>query len=197
MRSFRKYVALTLCLGISASVVGAAEKEKKPVSQEKVAKKPPGKGKGKKGKENKPEEDPEAIGRINLPIQKGHDSFGLKIPYENADGVLQMIFKVGRASRLDDNHVQMAELEVETFDDDGKPEMTIDLPVSILDLNTRMLTTESKVTIRRSDFEITGDSMEFNTKTKQGRLAGNVRMLIFEQPEPKSSEAPSSEEKTQ
>lgn len=197
MRSFRKYVALTLCLGISASVVGAAEKEKKPVSQEKTAKKPPAKGKGKKGKEEKTEEESDASGRINLPIQKGHDSFGLKIPYENAEGVLQMIFKVGRASRLDEDHVQMAELEVETFDDDGKSEMVIDLPVSILDLNTRLLTTESKVTIRRSDFEITGNSMEFDTKTKQGRLAGNVRMLIFEQLEPKSTEAPSSEEKTQ
>jgi hypothetical protein len=200
MRSYLKYVALALCVGLCANIAGAAEKGDKPGQEEKAAKKS-GKDKGakakdKKGDKKKDDEEGDS-GRMSLPIQKGHDSFGLKIPYENADGVLQMIFKVGRASRVDENHVQMADLEVETFDDEGKSEMVIDLPVSILDLNTRVLTTDSQVTIRRADFEITGSSMEFDTKTKHGRLAGNVRMLIYEQAVPEGSEAPSKEEKTQ
>ena len=58
--------------------------------------------------------------------------------------------------------------------------MTIDLPKSVLDLNTRVITTDTNVTIKRSDFEITGRSMEFNTDTKRGRLAGDVRMLIYD-----------------
>jgi lipopolysaccharide export system protein LptC len=35
------------------------------------------------------------------------------------------------------------------------------------------------VTIKRSDFQLTGKKMEFNTETKQGRLEGDVKMIIF------------------
>jgi lipopolysaccharide export system protein LptC len=70
-------------------------------------------------------------------------------------------------------------LQVETFDEAGEKEMLITLPTSILDLNTRVLTSKSNVTIKRSDFEVTGDSMEFDTKTKNGRIEGRVRMLIY------------------
>ena len=188
MRSFRKYVALGICLGLSASLVNAQDAEKKkPAKQEKGEKKS-GKEKSKKGgkdkKKDKEKDEDGGDGGMNLPLEKGHDSFGLKIPYENSEGVLQMMFTVGRASRLDENHVKMMELQVETFDDEGESEMVIDLPESVLDITTRVLTTDKEVTIRRSDFEITGQSMEFDTKTKHGRLAGNVRMLIYEQPEP-------------
>lgn len=187
MRSFRKYVALALCLSLAAGAVNAQDAEKKKsAKQEKSAKKSDKEkekkgGKNKKGKEK---DEDGADGSMSLPLEKGHDSFGLKIPYENADGVLQMMFTVGRASRMDENHVKMMELQVETFDDEGNSEMVIDLPESVLDITTRVLTTDKEVTIRRSDFEITGQSMEFDTKTKHGRLAGNVRMLIYEQLEP-------------
>ncbi len=194
MRSFRRYAALALCLGILGGALDAADKEAKLAAE--LGNKD-GKEKSRKGKSGKKDEDAGDSGRMSLPIQKGHDSFGLKIPYENSEGVLQMIFKVGRASRVDENHVQMADLEVETFDGDGKPEMTINLPLSILDLDTRILKTDSGVTVKRSDFEITGRSMEFDTKAKHGTFAGNVRMLIFEQIGTAASEASSTEEKTQ
>ena len=115
-----------------------------------------------------------------LPIPKGHDSKGLKIPYYDDAGRLQMTFTIGIANRLDDAHVKMKTLQIETFDDDGQREMLIDLPQSLLDLNTRIITTDEGVTIRRSDFEITGQTMEFNTKTKEGRLSGRVRMLLYD-----------------
>src|SRR5690606_6734551 len=107
----------------------------------------------------------------------------------------QMLFNIGKASRIDDERVAMADMQLETYDDSGKPEMTIDLPASVLNVNTRIITTDSNVTIKRSDFEITGRSMEFNTETKRGRLAGDVRMLIYnlgEEPkrEKKDEESP-------
>jgi lipopolysaccharide export system protein LptC len=49
----------------------------------------------------------------------------------------------------------------------------------VLDLNTRVLTSKTNVTIKRSDFEVTGDAMQFDTKTKNGRVEGRVRMLIY------------------
>ena len=86
----------------------------------------------------------------------------------------------------------MGDLQIETFDDEGESEMTIDLPTSILDLSTRVITTKTHVRIRREDFEIEGETMEFNTETRQGKLGGNVRMLIYNL----SNEAPAPTEPT-
>ena len=67
-----------------------------------------------------------------------------------------------------------------TFNEEThEKEMTIKMPMALLDLNTRIVTTHDGVTIKRSDFEITGKNMDFNTETKQGRLEGDVKMIIF------------------
>jgi lipopolysaccharide export system protein LptC len=75
--------------------------------------------------------------------------------------------------------MDMTTLLIETFDEDGKPEMTINLPRSIMDLQTQIISTQSGVLIKRSDFELTGQNMEFNTDTRAGHLEGKVRMLIY------------------
>jgi lipopolysaccharide export system protein LptA len=41
-----------------------------------------------------------------------------------------------------------------------------------------MLTGDQHALIRREDFEITGDSVEFNTKTRYAVLRGKIRMVI-------------------
>lgn len=180
MRSFRKFATLAACMGVLAGSPLLAAKEsgkevKTEASKEKKEKKGESKKKRKKGGSESQED-----GKLSIPILKGHDTYGLKIPYTDAEGNLQMIFNIGQASRVDENRVSMKEMHLETYDDDGKAEMTIELPQSVLDLSTRIITTDTNVTIKRSDFEITGRSMKFNTKTKQGTLSGNVRMLIYD-----------------
>jgi hypothetical protein len=186
MRSFPKLVAIGVCAVIFGGSAFAAKKEEKPAdgkkkdAKEKTEPKKKDKDKDKsKDSKDKPDGEPQK-GKLSLPILKDHDAFGLKIPYFNNDGKLQMVFNIGRASRLDQDRVSMAEMQLETYDEEGKPEMTIDLPVSELNLSTNIISTETSVTIKRSDFEITGHSMEFNTETRQGKLAGNVRMLIYD-----------------
>jgi hypothetical protein len=115
----------------------------------------------------------------DIPVSPEHPAKGLKIPYFDNEGKLQMIFIIGVARRLDADHIDMSDMQVETFDEQGQHEMYIDLPTSILDLNTSVISTQKHVTIRREDFILTGETMEFNTKTKQGSLGGSVRMLIY------------------
>jgi hypothetical protein len=90
-----------------------------------------------------------------------------------------MRFTMEIGARTDVDHMDMTTLLIETFDEQGKEEMSIDLPRSVLDLNTRIITTAAGVKIKRSDFELTGKTMEFNTETRAGRVAGKVRMLIY------------------
>ncbi|MHA3773833.1 LPS export ABC transporter periplasmic protein LptC [Verrucomicrobiota bacterium sgz303538] len=189
MRSSRKLAILAACLGlITGGHTFAAKKEDKPKEKtEKTDKNEKGKEKDKdkrsgkkKGDKKDASAEEQEKGKLSVPILKGHDAYGLKIPYFNPDGKLQMIFNIGRASRLDENRVSMDDMELETYDDQGQPEMNIELPTSVLDLNTKVITTDTNVTIKRSDFEITGHSMEFNTETRQGKLSGSVRMLIYD-----------------
>lgn len=119
-------------------------------------------------------------GKITIPIVRGNDSKGLKIQYRDPQGKLQMVFVIGVARRLDDDRVQMEEMTVQTYDDDGNPEMTVDMPTSVFDLNTHVLTSNTSAKIKRNDFEVTGDSVAFNTDSKEGKLIGNVHMLIYD-----------------
>lgn len=130
-----------------------------------------------------PARDGKASKKFNIPIPVGHEAKNLVIPLENSEGKLEMNFKMEMAKRIDADHLQMGNLKVEMFDEKGESAMLIDLPVSILDLNTRIITSKDPVTIRRSDFEITGETMEFNTETRLGRFVGKVRMLIYNRDE--------------
>jgi len=108
---------------------------------------------------------------INMPVK------GIKIPHRNEEGKLVMTIEAEIATKLDDQHVDMQNMKIESFDDDGK-KINIELPHSIFNLETRMLTGDQHALIRREDFEITGDSVEFNTKTRYAVLRGKIRMVI-------------------
>ena len=172
MRCYRKFLTFVIIAGIGATSLAAKKAEKPREPSKEGAKK---KGAGKKPAVDKGDDE----GKMSVPIPKGHDSKGLRIPYFGADGKLQMTFTIGVASRLDEDHVKMHDLQVETLDEKGAREMLIELPSSILELTTRVISTKEGVTIKSSDFELTGNAMDFNTKTKQGRLVGAVRMVIY------------------
>ena len=91
-----------------------------------------------------------------------------------------MMFYIGDALRLDNDHVQMGNMQVQTFDENGDDDITVDLPTSIFDMNTRVLTGQTDTHIKRADFEITGDNVEFNVETKKGKLSGHVHMTIYD-----------------
>jgi hypothetical protein len=178
MSSFVKLVALFSC-GLLATAA-AAEKPAGDKSKKSSAKETAGKKDRKDKKPGKTDADPNAPKPIEVPMPNGRDAKGLKIPYRDEDGKLKMRFDIGVAKKIDDNTVEMSDLQIQTFDDEGEHEMTIDLPTSTLDLTTSVLTTYQAVSIKRDDFELHGNTMIFNTRTKQGGLGGKVRMLIYD-----------------
>lgn len=112
-----------------------------------------------------------------IPI--GHDAQVVRLPHY-VNGKLEMVFSIGLAKRADIYHLNMSNVSIETFDESGATEMTIKLSTSVLDLNTQMLTSDEPVTIKRDDFELTGERMRFNTATRQAKMLGHVRMLVFD-----------------
>jgi len=150
MRRFAKYLA---CAGIAAVLINAAHAQKPAADQDK----PP---------------------FLDVPIPVGQKASGLTFPYRE-DGKLKMFFNIDEMFRKDWDHLQMTNAKIQTFDEDGKADMTVLLPVSVLDLNTRVLTTAQPFLVRRSDFSLVGENLELNTVTKQGSIKGKVKMIIF------------------
>lgn len=108
---------------------------------------------------------------LNMPVK------GIKIPHRNEEGKLIMTIEAEVATKLDEQHVEMENMKIESFDDDGK-KINIELPHSVFNLETRILTGDKQAFIHREDFEVTGDSVEFNTKTRYAVLRGKIRMVI-------------------
>ncbi len=136
---------------------------------------------GKKNKEKDKEKsnDPASTsGEMDIPVPPGVPVKGIKVPHYGPDGRLIMVFDADVATKVDDTNVQMENLKIEAYGDDGK-KFNIELPQSVFNLETRILTGSQKVLIRREDFEITGDAGEFHTKTRFAKVLGNVKMTIF------------------
>lgn len=114
---------------------------------------------------------------FDIPVPMGIPVKGIKIPHRNDEGKLIMTIEAETAKKLDDKHVEMENMKIDSYDDDGKT-VKIEIPHSIFDLDTRILSGDSQTLIHRDDFEITGDSVEFNTKTRQATLRGKIHMII-------------------
>lgn len=181
MISFAKHIAVLTAAFIATTAL--ADK-----SQDDNSTKPDGKDKpttkdsGKKKKDKKPKPDQSqdtGPKKVDIPVIKDHPSYGLSIPYFDGTGKRQMNFKIAVATRLDDSHVELKDMTIETFNEQGQHEMQIDLPVSVFDNDKSAVTTQTHVMITRADFTLEGQAMIFYTRTQQGGLAGNVHMVIF------------------
>jgi hypothetical protein len=115
---------------------------------------------------------------LDVPIPVGQKASGLTFPYRE-DGKLKMFFNIDEMFRVDWGHLQMTNAKIQTFDDDGKADMMVLLPVSLLDLNTRILTSNQPFLLRRTDFSLVGENLQLNTVTRQGSIKGKVKMIIF------------------
>jgi hypothetical protein len=114
----------------------------------------------------------------NIPLPIGHEAKGLVLPDFDGDGRLRGKFEAGTAHRIDQEHVGFQHLKITTYTPQSQPDLQIDMHTSVLDLKTRILSSQERTTIQRSDFNIAGDSVQFDTNSKTGRLSGNVKMVI-------------------
>lgn len=122
----------------------------------------------------KPEE-----GVTNVPIAAGHDAKGLVLPEYDLKGHLRGKLEAGVTKRLDDEHVEFREMKFTTFAPETEtPDLEIIMSTSVFNLKTQVLNSSERATVKRSDFEITGDKMQFEMLTRKGTLAGNVKMVV-------------------
>jgi hypothetical protein len=138
---------------------------------------------GKKAKFGRPTPSgsPGSQSLTNIPLPVGHEAKGLVLPDFGADGRLVGKFAAKTARRIDEGHVGFEGLEIVTYTPENQPDLQIGMHTGVLDLNTRILTSREHTIIKRADFNIEGDSVQFDTSKRTGHLIGNVKMVLSQQ----------------
>lgn len=122
--------------------------------------------------------------RIDLPVPIGHEVKGLRVPLRTSEGKMDLQFDMESATRLDDQNVEMHIASIQTFDQQSsKPDVRINLKKSVMNMETNVITSQDPILVTRSDFRLTADGMEFNSKTHQGKVFRNIRLLIYDRNE--------------
>jgi len=122
----------------------------------------------------KPEE-----GVTNVPMVPGHDAKGLVLPDFDRLGRMRGKLEAGLTKRLDDEHVEFRDVKFTTFlPETQTANLQITMTSSVFNLKTQVLNSSERATVKRADFEITGDTMQFEMLTRKGTLAGNVKMVV-------------------
>ena len=120
------------------------------------------------------------VHRLDIPVPIGHEVKGLHLPVRNNEGKLDILFDIETATRMDAQKVQMQTASIQTYNQQtSRPEVKINLRNSTMNLDSNLIQSNEPVVITRNDFRLTGDGLEFNSKTRQGRVIGNIRMVIY------------------
>ena len=118
--------------------------------------------------------------KIDLPVPIGHEVKGLRVPLRTSEGKMDLQFDMESATRLDDENVEMHTASIQTFDQQtSKPDVKINLKKSVMNMETNVITSQDPILVTRNDFQLTADGMEFNSKTRQGKVYRNIRLLIY------------------
>jgi hypothetical protein len=148
-------------------------------------------GKKNKGEETAPQPaSPSPGSGAQVPLPIGHEAKGLVLPDIDENGHLRGRFVAGTARRVDQDHMQFRELNITTYTEDNQIDLQIAMADSVLDLNTHVLSSPQRTTIKRADFEIAGDTARFDTSARQGTITGNVKMVITDQSKLRPQKSP-------
>jgi lipopolysaccharide assembly outer membrane protein LptD (OstA) len=144
-----------------------------------------GKNKGPKKKKNlaspTASASPGEQSLTNIPLPIGHEAKGLVLPDFDLEGHLRGKFVASTARRIDEEHIRFQDLKITTFTPENQTDLQIDMQTSLFDLKTKILSSQQRATVKRADFDIVGDSIQFDTNTRTGRMIGNVKMVITSQ----------------
>lgn len=112
-------------------------------------------------------------------IPLGSRSRGVRIPSFD-DGRPSSLIIADAMTRLDDDRLFSEKMTIHVYAEKKEEDMRIDMKTGIYNMDAQILSSTERSRVSRSDFQIEGDSMVYDTKTAQGKMVGNVEMIIFD-----------------
>lgn len=137
---------------------------------------------GKKG-QKKPEPVAESassgIGSIGEMIPEGMKNLKVRIPgFEN--GRATSLITADALTRQDKNTLFAEKMTIKIFGADPKEDVRVDTRTATYVLDSKVLSSNERSRVSRSDFQLEGDTMVFDTTTSQGKMVGRVQMIIYD-----------------
>ncbi|MEM0895744.1 MAG: hypothetical protein AAGJ79_02580 [Verrucomicrobiota bacterium] len=134
------------------------------------------------GVEEEEKAAPQMRGLELIPV--GKTNKGVRLPLYNAtSGDLEFIFKIGELTPVDTarENLDMVDVDIEVLGkaEDDSDKMNIDLINANYHTVLGILSTDEEAIIRRSDFILIGETMDFDTKRGLGRMTGKTKMTIY------------------
>ncbi|CAN5915996.1 hypothetical protein BH11VER1_BH11VER1_28500 [soil metagenome] len=124
-------------------------------------------------------EAPQGLGAFGMLLPLGQKNLDVKIP-SFKDGLPSSLIRAGSMTRLDDEYMEMEKLDIRLFGEVRDKDVRVQLVTGEYHMPTQLLSSEQRSRISREDFQLEGDSMVFDTKSQQGKMTGNVKMVIFD-----------------
>ncbi len=126
-----------------------------------------------------PQESAQGLGAFGMLLPQGQKNLDVKIP-SFKDGLPSSLIRAGSMTRLDDEYMEMEKLDIRLFGESRDKDVRVQLVTGDYHMPTQLLSSEQRSRVSREDFQLEGDSLVFDTKSQQGKMTGNVRMVIFD-----------------
>jgi hypothetical protein len=121
----------------------------------------------------------QGLGGFGKLLPLGQKNIDVKIP-SFKDGRPSSLLRAGSMTRIDDENMLMEKLDIRLYGLQQDKDVRVQLITGTYHMPTQVLGSEQRSRISRADFEIEGDTMIFDTRTQQGKMTGNVQMIIFD-----------------
>ena len=129
-------------------------------------------------------EDPKDIStQIDIPVSVGQVLKGMRLPYyeKNQPDKMSLRLNAEEAERASDTQFKFKGLRIEIFEDSAeKPAMEVVMNNAVFDQASNILRSLDRAKIKGEQFEIIGQQLEFDSKTRNSRLLGPVFMTLTE-----------------
>ena len=140
-------------------------------------------GKNSKGKDQQPakagDASSDAIDSMCKMIPEGRRN--LKVHYPGFDkGRPSSLVTAAAMTRVNPQEMFAEKLRIDLYGKEEKDNMRVDLKTGTYHMDTKLLTSNEHSRVSRADFKIDGDAMEFDMGSSQGKMIGNVRMVIYD-----------------
>ncbi len=129
--------------------------------------------------ETKPADDAQGLGAFGMLLPLGQKNLDIKIP-SFKEGLPSSLIRAGSMTRIDDEFMEMEKLDIRLFGENREKDVRVQLVTGEYHMPTQLLSSDKRSRISRTDFQLEGDTMIFDTKTQQGKMIGNVEMVIFD-----------------
>jgi hypothetical protein len=129
-------------------------------------------------------------------IPMGSRSRGFVLPtFEN--GKPNTLITADAMTRVDESRLFAEKMVIRMYGDTTDQDVRIDLITGTYNIEQQALSSKERSRVSRADFQIEGDGMVFDTKTSQGKMVGNVEMVIHDlKALTKSASPPAADAKT-